>query len=202
MMWQGLERSFSMALAREGVQVRVAETTKTVLFRRKKDNGDSADWLEVCAQEVDGLQPGDVITTAGDNYLIANRDHRKNGVYSRFNAVRCNQTIELFREIRGTEPDKYGQYPIVKQMYATLPCYQVTQLGGLNKTAIGNVAGGITTCIIPAAPIDINTKVQYKTFDDEQNFTVTEHQLQAIDSTDTRKDEAGNLHGVIRLQIK
>lgn len=80
-MWRGLDRSFTRALEREGVQVQVSDTTKTVLFRRKRDNADGGDWLDAYTRQEDGFKAGDLLAVGGDNYLLVQRDHRENSVY-------------------------------------------------------------------------------------------------------------------------
>lgn len=201
-MWRGLDRSFTCALEREGVQVQVGGTAKTVLFRRKRDSTDSGDWVDVYTRQEDGFRTGNILSVGTDNYLLVLRDHRENGVYSRYNAVRCNQTISLCRWEQSEEPDKYGRYEEYLVPYATTPSYMVTQLTGLNKTAIGNVTGGNVAVIMPAYPINADTPIQCKDFDDTSAWTQREYTLQSYDCTDISTDADGNIFGVMRLQIK
>lgn len=201
-MWRGLDHSFTRALQREGAQVQVGGTAKTVLFRRKRDSADSGDWVDVYTRQEDGFRTGNILSVGTDNYLLVLRDHRENGVYSRYNAVRCNQTISLCRWEQSEEPDKYGRYEEYLVPYATTPAYMVTQLTGLNKTAIGNVTGGNVAVIMPAYPINADTPIQCKDFDDTSAWTQREYTLQSYDCTDISTDADGNIFGVMRLQIK
>lgn len=201
-MWRGLDHSFTRALQREGIQVQVGGTAKTVLFRRKRDSADSGDWVDVYTRQEDGFRTGNILSVGTDNYLLVLRDHRENGVYSRYNAVRCNQTISLCRREQSEEPDKYGRYEEYLVPYATTPAYMVTQLTGLNKTAIGNVTGGNVAVIMPAYPINADTPIQCKDFDDTSAWTQREYTLQSYDCTDISTDADGNIFGVMRLQIK
>lgn len=201
-MWRGLDRSFTCALEREGVQVQVGGTAKTVLFRRKRDSTDSGDWVDVYTRQEDGFKAGDLLAVGGDNYLLVLRDHREDGVYSRYNAVRCNQTISLCRREQSEEPNKYGEYEEYLVPYATTPAYMVTQLTGLNKTVIGNVTGGNVAVIMPAYQLNASTPIQCRTFDSKSNWTLREYTLQSYDCTDISTDADGNIFGVMRLQIK
>lgn len=201
-MWRGLDHSFTRALEREGVQVQVGSTAKTVLFRRKRDSADSGDWVDVYTRQEDGFRTGNILSVGTDNYLLVLRDHRENGVYSRYNAVRCNQTISLCRWEQSEEPDKYGRYEEYLVPYATTPSYMVTQLTGLNKTVVGNVTGGNVAVIMPAYPINADTPIQCKDFDDTSAWTQREYTLQSYDCTDISTDADGNIFGVMRLQIK
>lgn len=159
-MWQGIDRSFTRALEREGIEVQDTAGISKVLFRRKRDNADGGDWLDAYTRQEDGFKAGDLLAVGGDNYLLVQRDHRENGVYSRFNAVRCNQTITLGKWVRSTEPNDFGEYLNIFTPYATTPAYMVTQLTGLNKTVIGSVLGGTVAVIMPAYPIDVNVPVK------------------------------------------
>lgn len=201
-MWRGLDRSFALALKREGVQVQIGDASKTVLFRRQRNSQDSADWVDIYCAEGDNLRPGDVITAGQDNYLLVQRDHRLNGVYSRFNAVRCNQSISLCKLEKSKEPNKYGEYEEYLVPYATTPAYMATQLTGLDKTVIGNAIGGNIAVIMPAYPLDNNTPIQCSRFDDDGGFSPQEYALQSYDCTDVFTDNEGNIHGILRLQIK
>ena len=122
-MFHCLQDNFKRALDREGVEVQIGGTSKTVLFRRQRNGQDSADWVDVYSATEDNLRPGNILTTGADNYLLVQRDHRENGVYLRYNAVRCNQTISLTREMKSPVPDEWGDYPIVTVSYFTSPAY-------------------------------------------------------------------------------
>ena len=201
-MFHCLQDNFKRALAREGVEVQIGGTSKTVLFRRQRNSQDSADWVDVYSATEDNLRPGNILTTGADNYLLVQRDHRENGVYLRYNAVRCNQTISLTREMKSPVPDEWGDYPIVTVSYFTSPAYLATQLTGLNKTAIGNVIGGNMVVIMPGVEITPNAVLQCNTFDNEGKFTACDYQIESIDSTDVFADNEGSIHGILRLQIK
>ena len=82
------------------------------------------------------------------------------------------------------------------------PSYMVTQLTGLNKTVVGNVTGGNIAVIMPAYPINADTPIQCKDFDDTSAWTQREYTLQSYDCTDINTDADGNIFGVMRLQIK
>lgn len=201
-MWRGLDHSFTRALQREGAQVQVGGTAKTVLFRRKRDSADSGDWVDVYTRQEDGFRTGNILSVGAENYLLVLRDHRDNGVYSRYNAVRCNQTISLCRREQSEEPNKYGEYEEYLVPYATTPAYMVTQLTGLNKTVIGNVTGGNVAVIMPAYQLNASTPIQCRTFDSKSNWTLREYTLQSFDWTDVSTDSDGNIVGIMRLQIK
>ena len=202
-MWRGLDRSFTRALEREGVQVQdTAGIYTKVLFRRKRDNADGGDWLDAYTRQEDGFKAGDLLAVGGDNYLLVQRDHRENGVYSRFNAVRCNQTITLGKWVKSTEPNDFGEYLNIFTPYATTPAYMVTQLTGLNKTAIGSVLGGTVAVIMPTYPIDVNVPVKCHYIDPTMEFVEREFTVESMDCTDVNTDAEGNIVGILRLQIK
>ena len=195
-MFRGLDRSFARALEREGIQVQIGDAIKTVLFRRKRDNADGGDWIDVYTRQEDGFKPGNLLTVGGADYLFVQRDHRENGVYVRFNAVRCNQTISLCKWEQSEEPNKFGEYEQYLVPYATTSAYMATQLTGLN------VIGGNIAVIMPAYPINDNTPIQCNSFDNKSNWTPQEYTLQSYDCTDVTADAEGNISGIMRLQIK
>lgn len=202
-MWRGLDRSFTRALEREGVPVQdTAGIYTKVLFRRKRDNADGGDWLDAYTRQEDGFKAGDLLAVGGDNYLLVQRDHRENGVYSRFNAVRCNQTITLGKWVKSTEPNDFGEYLNIFTPYATTPAYMVTQLTGLNKTVIGSVLGGTVAVIMPAYPIDVNVPVKCHYIDPTMEFVEREFTVESMDCADVNTDAEGNIGGILRLQIK
>lgn len=201
-MWRGLDRSFARALEREGVQVQIGDASKTVLFRRKRDNADGGDWVDVYTRQEDGFRAGDLLAVGGDNYLLTLRDHRQNGVYNRFNAVRCNQTITLGKWVKATEPNEFGEFLDVFTPYATPPAYVVTELTGMGKTIAGNVLGGNWAVLMPTYPVDPNTPVVLKVFDNNANLVDWGLKIQAVDTSDTYTDADGNISGIMRLRLE
>lgn len=201
-MFRSLETSFTRALQREGITVYDgANKPIPALVRRVRDTRDNGDWLDLYFPFGDAPETGNIIKIKKDNYILALKDHRENEVYARYNAARCNQRLQLIKLTEGQE-NEFGEIEEIETVYFNSPVYAVTELQGLNKTAIGNAAGGYVTVLMPAVDLNINTTLKMQKFDSESNFDFQTYRITSIDSTDVSKDKNGILHGILRLEVQ
>ncbi len=202
-MFFSIEHTFKRALQREGIRVyKTDETSLQALIRRVRNSRDNPDWLDTYFLPDSNIQRGETIYINDSPYLLVMEDHRDSNTYQRFNAIRCNQTITLSKLEKAKEPNEFGEYLEALVPYFSSPAYLLTELQGLNKEAVGNLAGGYITVLMPAAPINLNTPVQIKSFNKKSAFVESEFKITSIDSTDVWQDKNKDLHGILRLQIK
>lgn len=205
-MWQSLENQFRRALQREGITVYTASDSAGLqaLVRRVRDRRDTEDWIDLYFPAADKMEPGNTVQIGADSYLITTRDHRgNNGVYLRFNAVRCNQKIKIAVIEKGTVPDEFGCYPEIEKVVYEGAAYAQSELQGFNLLAhVGNKVGGYITLLMPAVNLNANTPIKLKCFDNKSNLVETSLRITSIDTTDCQADVDGVLHGILRLQIE
>lgn len=203
MVFLSIEHMFKKTLQREGVRVfKADETSLQAVIRRVRNSRDDPDMLDAYFLPDSDVQQGETLYINDSPYLLVMKDHRDANAYQRFNAVRCNQTITLCKLEKSKEPNEFGEYLEELVPYFSSPAYLLTELQGLNKEAVGNLAGGYITVLMPAAPINLNTPIEIKSFDKKSEFVESEFKIASLDSSDVFQDGNKNLRGILRLQIK
>jgi hypothetical protein len=205
MAFRTLQERFTGTLQREGHVAFTYDGTQcfNIVTRRETDKKDGADWISAYFPHIYDNAVGRVLMINDDQpYLVAAQDGRNNGVYRKYNCVRCNQVISFYEMKKSTTPDEFGVYETVLTKTAETPCYVETSLSGLLQTANVQLEGGKIYATMPAMQINTNSTTMLLRLDSKSKFVDTEVVIESIDTSDCFNDASGAFRGLLRLQLK